>query len=109
MLDVICAGWYADRFSVFLNTSTSTTLSFATSPVEFTTSINGSRQMTTGDVNSDGKTVYTRYVGEQHIKEDCYNYIPTAKDWIDALQAEKKPMWMIRTLDLKVDDLYLLL
>ena len=54
--------------------------------------------------NSDGKTVYTRYVGEQHIKEDCFNYIPTAKDWIDALQAEKKPMWMIRTLDLKVDD-----
>ena len=36
--------------------------------------------------------------------EDCFNYIPTAKDWIDALQAEKKPMWMIRTLDLKVDD-----
>ena len=55
-------------------------------------------------INSDGKTVYTRYVGEQHIKEDCFNYIPTAKDWIDALQAEKKPMWMLRTLDLKVDD-----
>jgi len=55
-------------------------------------------------INSDGKTVYTRYVGEQHIKEDCFNYIPTAKDWIDALQVEKKPMWMIRTLDLKVDD-----
>jgi hypothetical protein len=55
-------------------------------------------------VNSDGKTVYTRYVGEQHVKEDCFNYIPTAKDWIDALQAENKPMWMLRTLDLKVDD-----
>ena len=54
--------------------------------------------------NSDGTTVYTRYVGEQHVKEDCFNYIPTAKDWIDALQAEKKPMWMLRTLDLKVDD-----
>jgi hypothetical protein len=38
------------------------------------------------------------------VKEDCFNYIPTAKDWIDALQAEKKPMWMLRTLDLKVDD-----
>ena len=27
--------------------------------------------------NSDGKTVYTRYVGEQHVKEDCFNYIPS--------------------------------
>ena len=60
-------------------------------------------------VNSDGKTVYTRYVGEQHVKEDCFNYIPTAKDWIDALQAEKKPMWMLRTLELKVDDRYLII
>jgi len=55
-------------------------------------------------VNSDGKTVYTRYVGEQHVKEDCFNHIPSAKEWIDALQAEKRPMWMLRTLDLKVDD-----
>jgi hypothetical protein len=55
-------------------------------------------------VNSDGKTVYTRYVGEQHVKEDCWNYIPTAKEWIDAMLAEKKPMWMIRTMDLKVTD-----
>ena len=30
--------------------------------------------------NSDGKTVYTRYVGEQHVKEDCNNYIPSAKE-----------------------------
>ena len=28
--------------------------------------------------NSDGKVVYTRYVGEQHVKEDCNNHIPTA-------------------------------
>ena len=55
-------------------------------------------------VNSDGKTVYVRYVGEQHVKEDCFNYIPTAKDWIDALTAEKKPMWMLRTMNVKVDD-----
>ena len=55
-------------------------------------------------VNSDGKTVYTRYVGEQHVKEDCWKYIPTAKEWLDALTAEKKPMWMLRTMDLKVTD-----
>ncbi len=46
-------------------------------------------------VNSDGKTVYTRYVGEQHVKEDCNGYIPTAKEWIDNLSTPKE--WMIRT------------
>jgi hypothetical protein len=53
--------------------------------------------------NSDGKTVYTRYVGEQHVKEDCYNYIPTAREWIQAIESKEKPMWMIRTLDINVD------
>jgi len=52
-------------------------------------------------INSDGKTVYTRYVCEEHIKEDCYGKIPTAKEWIDALQSGKTPMWMIRTLKIK--------
>ena len=54
--------------------------------------------------NSDGKTVYTRYIGEQHVKEDCFNYIPTAKEWIIALESKEKPLWMIRTLELKFDD-----
>jgi len=54
-------------------------------------------------INSDGKVVYTRYVGEQHVKEDCYNYIPTAREWILAIDAKEKPMWMIRTLDINVD------
>lgn len=55
-------------------------------------------------VNSDGKTVYTRYVGEQHVKEDCNNIIPSAKDWVDALQSEKKPLWMLKTMKLDVTD-----
>jgi hypothetical protein len=55
-------------------------------------------------INSDGKTVYTRYVGEDHVKEDCYNYIPAAKEWIKAIESKEKPMWMMRTLDLKFDD-----
>ena len=54
-------------------------------------------------VNSDGKTVYTRYVGEQHVKEDCYNYIPSAREWVTAIESKEKPMWMIRTLDLNID------
>jgi hypothetical protein len=54
-------------------------------------------------INSDGKVVYTRYVGENHVKEDCYNYIPSAKEWILAIESKEKPMWMIRTLDINVD------
>ena len=54
--------------------------------------------------NSDGKIVYTRYVGEQHVKEDCYGYIPTAKEWIDNINAKEKPIWMLRTLDLEIND-----
>jgi len=55
-------------------------------------------------INSDGKVVYTRYVGEQHVKEDCYNNIPSAKDWIDAFNKKEKPPWMTRTVNLKFDD-----
>ncbi len=47
--------------------------------------------------NSDDKIVYTRYVGEQHVREDCYGYIPTAKEWVDNIHASKPPEWMIRT------------
>lgn len=45
--------------------------------------------------NADNKTVYVRYVGEQHVREDCYGYIPTAKEWLDNL--DNPPEWMIRT------------
>ena len=50
--------------------------------------------------NSDNKKVYTRYVGEQHVKEDCNNYIPSAKEWVDNLNTPTK--WMIKTL--KIED-----
>ena len=50
--------------------------------------------------NSDGKIVYTRYVGEQHVKEDCNNYIPTAKEWVDNINTPTE--WMIKTL--KIED-----
>lgn len=52
--------------------------------------------------NSDGKTVYTRYVGEQHVKEDCNNYIPTAKEWVDMISSGKPKEWAIKTL--KIED-----
>jgi hypothetical protein len=36
-----------------------------------------------------------RYIGEQHVKEDCNGYIPSAKEWITNL--DKPPMWMLKT------------
>lgn len=53
-------------------------------------------------INSEGKTVYTRYVGEQHVREDCNGYIPTAKEWIDNINNNQKPLWMLKTL--KIED-----
>lgn len=52
--------------------------------------------------NSDGKRVFTRYIGEQHVKEDCYGYIPTAKEWVDNLKNKTTAEWMTRTL--KIED-----
>ena len=51
-------------------------------------------------VNSVGKTVYIRYVGEQHVKEDCNGYIPSAKEWVDNINTPTE--WMIKTL--KIED-----
>ena len=53
-------------------------------------------------INSDGKTVYTRYVAEQHVKEDCNGYIPTAKEWVDMISSGKPKEWAIKTL--KIED-----
>ena len=55
-------------------------------------------------VNSDGKIVYTRYVGEQHVKEDCYNHIPSAKEWINNIASNQRPQWMLKTLKLEFED-----
>ena len=52
-------------------------------------------------VNSEGKVVYTRYVGEQHVKEDCNNYIPSAKEWVNNISTNQRPSWMLRTLKLE--------
>jgi len=41
-------------------------------------------------INSDGKVVYTRYVGEQHVKEDM-GFIPTVGDWLDHMNIQE---WM---------------
>ena len=51
-------------------------------------------------VNSVGKKVMTRYVGEQHVKEDCNGYLPSAKEWITNMN--NPPVWMLKTL--KIED-----
>jgi hypothetical protein len=51
-------------------------------------------------VNSAGKRVYVRYIGEQHVREDCNGYIPTAKEWIDNINSPKE--WMLKTI--KIED-----
>ena len=52
--------------------------------------------------NSDGKTVYTRYVGEQHVREDCNGYIPSAKEWMTCIMAGHRPDWMRKAM--KIND-----
>jgi hypothetical protein len=54
--------------------------------------------------NSDGKTVYTRYVGEQHVKEDCDGHIPSASDWMRILISGERPSWVMRTQKLEFED-----
>ena len=41
--------------------------------------------------NSDGKQIPVRYIGEEHVKEDCGGIIPSIKDWL--IQIVRQP-WM---------------
>ena len=41
--------------------------------------------------NSDGRTVPVRVIGEQHVREDCNNRIPSVQDWLENLTMQK---WM---------------
>lgn len=52
-------------------------------------------------INSDGIKVYTRYIGERHIREDCNGKVPTAMEWLEAIRAKVPPMWAMKTLDMK--------
>lgn len=48
-------------------------------------------------INSIGKRVYVRYIGEQHVREDCNGHIPSAKEWVDAINNKERPLWMLKT------------
>ncbi|MGY9039408.1 MAG: DUF6915 family protein [Rhodobacterales bacterium] len=41
--------------------------------------------------NSAGRVVPVRWIGEQHVKEDCRNKIPSLCDWLSRIQPES---WM---------------
>jgi hypothetical protein len=45
--------------------------------------------------NSDGKEVPVRYIGEQHVLEDCGGRIPNIADWLSRIQPEP---WMARAI-----------
>ncbi len=49
-------------------------------------------------VNSDGREVPTRLIGEQHVKEDCGGWIPSIQDWLENM---KFVSWMNRGYNLK--------
>jgi hypothetical protein len=40
--------------------------------------------------NADGKVVPTRWIGEQHVKEDC-GFIPSIEDWFKHIVPQR---WM---------------
>ena len=41
-------------------------------------------------VNSDGKRIPVRYIGQQHVREDL-GRIPTAQDWLSQIKPQR---WM---------------
>lgn len=42
-------------------------------------------------VNAAGRTIPVRWIGEQHVKEDCQGRIPSMADWLKRIQPEP---WM---------------
>jgi hypothetical protein len=42
-------------------------------------------------LNSDGRAIPTRILGEQHVKEDCAGRVPSVADWLLAIRFEQ---WM---------------
>lgn len=41
--------------------------------------------------NSDGKVVPVRFIGEQHVREDCGGIIPSVSDWLRGIEVKR---WM---------------
>ena len=52
-------------------------------------------------INSDGKRVYTKYIAQRHIEEDCNGRVPNACEYIEALISGKIPKWMRTTIKIE--------
>lgn len=50
-------------------------------------------------INSDNKKVSVRYIGEQHVLEDCGGKIPTVSDWLSNITPK---VWMARATPTKL-------
>lgn len=50
--------------------------------------------------NSSGAMIPVRYIGEQHVKEDCGGRIPTVSDWFRNIRPES---WMSKGYTLTAD------
>lgn len=53
--------------------------------------------------NSDGKVIPTRFIGEQHVIEDC-GFIPTVESWLKEIQLQP---WMRKVGVKKVEEVQL--
>jgi hypothetical protein len=51
--------------------------------------------------NSEGRLIPTRYIAEQHIKEDCGGIVLSVSDWLSRIRPET---WMSRGYPLPVED-----
>ena len=51
--------------------------------------------------NAAGRKVPVRYIGEQHVREDCGGRIPTVADWFRNIRIES---WMNRGYRIEPDD-----
>lgn len=41
--------------------------------------------------NSNGKQIPVRFIGEQHVKEDCGGIVPSVQDWLKGIPGQR---WM---------------
>lgn len=55
-------------------------------------------------LNSAGKTIPVRLLGEQHVREDFNGRIPSALDWLRAIRAE--PWMHVRQVDTPTEAIY---
>lgn len=53
--------------------------------------------------NSAGKLYFVRYIGEQHVKEDCGGRIPSVQDWLEAIDTNGRK-WMAKGYKIGVSD-----